>query len=352
MTSFNTKNKTQRILFLDWLRIFAFSSVLSSHFFYLDLSDQLTNPYVSDIVKIALKMILPFMSGGTGVTVFFLVSGYIITHILREQRPLEFVIKRIFRIYPLYIACVLITYAIAGTRPDFAILIPQLLLMGDLFHTPYALTGVEWTLRVEMMFYLIMLTFKLGRGFDKRKHILPWLLVCAVTLANYLSPFPSWTAINNASYSIAFQFLFLGAVIYLFEVKWVNWPFFIGFICLVFYDSYNLTDQYQPHLKNDPYMALAFMIFMLIWLLRNRLKENKSMLFFSNLTFAVYLTHTTIHDIWELVGQKYFHITSKLVFNLSLIALLFLICYLMYRWIEKPFNRLGQVLSIKLSISK
>ena len=154
------KSDNQRIVFLDWLRVFAFSSVLFWHFFYIDLQELLTSPELNGFIRGLLELLMPFMRGSVGVTVFFLVSGYIITHILHEQNPLEFVVKRVFRIYPLYIATVLITYLVAWEKPSFSVLIPQLLLIGDVFHTPYALNGIEWTLRVEMMFYGIIFYFR------------------------------------------------------------------------------------------------------------------------------------------------------------------------------------------------
>ena len=41
-----------------------------------------------------------------------------------------------------------------GVFPDMSVLVPQLLLIGDFFGTPYSLGGVEWTLRVEVLFYV------------------------------------------------------------------------------------------------------------------------------------------------------------------------------------------------------
>jgi len=95
------------------------------------------------------------------VIVFFLTSGYIITHVLQNETTSEFMVKRIFRIYPLYIFAVIVETLLARivdgvALPGIGTLIPRLLLMGDFFGTPLALTGVEWTLRVEVCFYFYM----------------------------------------------------------------------------------------------------------------------------------------------------------------------------------------------------
>lgn len=74
--------------------------------------------------------------------VFFLVSGYVITHVLQTEQSLEFLVKRIFRIFPLYIFAVLFQYSFIYFNNHAAVnlktLILQLLLVGDFFQTPYS----------------------------------------------------------------------------------------------------------------------------------------------------------------------------------------------------------------------
>lgn len=338
---------SQRILFLDYLRIFAFASVLIGHIFYDELFAESSNPLLHDTVKLLLKVVLPFFHAGAGVTVFFLVSGYIIAHILQTEQPTEFVVKRIFRIYPLYVVAVLVTYIIAGVPPDLSVLIPQLLLIGDFFNTPYALAGVEWTLRVEMMFYGIMFILKALSFMNERKRALPWIFLLIIVLANHFAPFPSWNDYTMASYSIAFQFLFLGSVFYLKEKKHVSTGFLVLFAGIVFYHFFHLTRLYAPQLLNDHYAILALLVFVLIWSFRRDLKPNRIVIMLSNLTYAVYLFHITLHDVWDVAVKNYFPAISHKAFDIILICLTFIICYVMVQLIEKPFNRIGHSLASK-----
>ena len=138
----------QRIVFLDFLRIFAFASVLAGHKFYLQSLALLNDESAHGTLRWIMSILVHFIAGGgAGVVVFFLVSGYIITHVLQKERPLDFFIKRIFRIYPLLMAAVLLEalykYIYADVVPDPAILIQHLLLIGDFFGTHYALSLIH-----------------------------------------------------------------------------------------------------------------------------------------------------------------------------------------------------------------
>ena len=137
MVETSGKSKEARIVFLDYLRIFAFSSVLIGHKFLLYFQDIATNGNVHASARLLASCLIPlFSEGGAGVVVFFLVSGYIITHVLQTERTLEFLVKRIFRIYPLYIVAVLLQYrslSAAGHPPDLSVLGAQLSLFGDFF---------------------------------------------------------------------------------------------------------------------------------------------------------------------------------------------------------------------------
>ncbi|WP_287007412.1 acyltransferase family protein [Legionella sp.] len=168
----------KRIIFLDWLRIFSFSSVLIGHKFYPILLDLSNDDSVHESLRFLIKLILPFcFAGGAGVVVFFLVSGYVITHVLQKEQPLEFLVKRIFRIYPLYIFSVLLQYSfLYSVNPaivNLQTIIPQLLLIGDFFQTPYSLNGVEWTLRIEVLFYLFMFAMRYFKIIGQYEYALP-----------------------------------------------------------------------------------------------------------------------------------------------------------------------------------
>jgi peptidoglycan/LPS O-acetylase OafA/YrhL len=152
---------------------------------------------------------LIFLNGGNGVTVFFAVSGFLITYIalrrfgsLEMVRPAVFYRIRLARIAPL----LLLVLAILSTLhllhvdgyaiPPQQVSLPRLLFSALTFHLNWlevkvgwlpANWGVMWSLSIEEMFYLFfppvcLLLRALGRRAN-------WLLYPLLTALIILAPF-------------------------------------------------------------------------------------------------------------------------------------------------------------------
>ena len=103
------KQTRPRIYFenLDALRFFCFLLVFLFHSFYT-LSPEILSDPLYQFVKHRI-----FGNGNLGVNFFFVLSGYLITYLLLEERLLfgridipRFWLRRILRIWPLFFACV------------------------------------------------------------------------------------------------------------------------------------------------------------------------------------------------------------------------------------------------------
>ena len=97
--------------------------------------------------------------GNTGVDLFFVLSGFLITSILietrhRESYYLDFYWKRVLRILPLYAICLLLVLTI---YPKFwgGVLLSALFVVnfGSYFHI--YMVGPFWSLAIEEQFYLV-----------------------------------------------------------------------------------------------------------------------------------------------------------------------------------------------------
>lgn len=140
-------------------------------------------------------------AGWLGVEVFFVISGFIIPYALERSgfSPFKhagtFVLKRIARLDPPYLASIILTLALwyaSSLTPGFRGAAFFLEPVNVLLHLGYlsAIFGypwinpVYWTLAMEFQFYLLMaLTFPIFVHKADRVRVLSTALLCAVSMA-------------------------------------------------------------------------------------------------------------------------------------------------------------------------
>lgn len=202
---------------LDSLRSIAIFLVLLSHFINVNETNMLQS---SPIIGAILTKIGYF--GLTGVTLFFILSGYLITKILIYSKSSKnffssFYIRRMLRIFPLYylvLCCSLILYPYFFPAPHQAevILDEQFKLWlfisnVNFFHPTgwdtesFPNFGHFWTLAVEEHFYLLwpLLIYTLSN----KKLIFTMIFIYFFSIASwflglYISFF-TWTTLTYAS---------------------------------------------------------------------------------------------------------------------------------------------------------
>lgn len=160
-----------RILWLDLLRGAAIIMVLLFHFTVRYPEKYPANAFAGE----------PFFSldfGWIGVHLFFMISGFIIYHTIRNKKgPLDFLTARLSRLMPPYWAAIgvilLLEYAHVAVfnqpnrnaLPDVAY---NVAMVPDIFHKRY-LDGAFWSLFVEVKFYILFAI--LWSVLDMRKRI-------------------------------------------------------------------------------------------------------------------------------------------------------------------------------------
>lgn len=340
------QQKTGRIAFLDFLRIVAFSSVLIGHNFYDQAKSFAANSSIHATPRLLVSWALPLSeAGGAGVVIFFLISGYIISQVLARQSTCKFLFKRIFRIYPLYMAAVLMQviyqWRIASPIP-FSVLGPQLLLIGDFFATPYSLGGVEWTLRIEMIFYVLMALLQSLGLMHNRAKWLPWILSICLWVLALLPPLPISPSWSKGYINLYAPFLVFGIFVDLYERRRVQfiWLAYVGLIVCGQY--FFLIGKYQPSWLNAHFAILALALFLVSWALRNLFIVNSWILFLSSLTYGVYLFHLWT---WRPMGDFLQRVRLPwLPVDLQRLVLLLSLCLLMSYCVERPAIRFAEKL--------
>lgn len=142
--------------------------------------------------------------GGFGVTVFFFLSGFLITHLLiREQATIgrisiaQFYLRRAFRLFPPLVATLLLAYGLhslglVGGTFTVAGLASQVLYVANYFYIFMdGLTAIPsgtivlWSLAVEEQFYIvypIVFAALFGFGASARQVAAIFVVTCAIVL--------------------------------------------------------------------------------------------------------------------------------------------------------------------------
>ncbi|HTA61910.1 MAG TPA: acyltransferase [Bacteroidia bacterium] len=154
---------------LDGLRFLCFLSVFLFHSFYTEYS------YIKDSTVYVFVIKNLFVNGNLGVNFFFVLSGFLITFLLIKEKELQgkinilnFWMRRILRIWPLYFFCVFFGFIIfptikqlfGQTPNESANPIYYLFFINNFDFinkgVPDAsILGVLWSIAIEEQFYLV-----------------------------------------------------------------------------------------------------------------------------------------------------------------------------------------------------
>ena len=154
--------------------------------------------------------------GGLGVTIFFFLSGYLITTLLLDERERsgridigKFYLRRVLRLFPPLLVTLVIAYSLVMLgRLDGGIswagVLAQLLYFANYYglffdpgNTTAAGTGILWSLAVEEHFYMIYPAVLVGLfalSLSKRRIVVVLAVACLAVLAwrMYLAGLPNF----------------------------------------------------------------------------------------------------------------------------------------------------------------
>lgn len=225
---------------------------------------------------------------------------------------------------------------------ELSTILLQMTLLGDFFNIPYALAGVEWTLRVEIIFYLLMFLLSFSKVVKTKGYFLLFIFIFITLLLKYIAPFPS----NNfvGYFTIYFPFLFIGSTLYMYEKQSINLLSLIVFITFIFLGYFYMIEVYQSTWLTSNFAIIGFLVFIFFWLIRNKLyitSINNVVIKSSLLTYSVYLFH---NFLWYYI-EKILSI-FKLDYKIIIFFCLLLWCYIVYKLIEQPMNKIGKKLTL------
>jgi peptidoglycan/LPS O-acetylase OafA/YrhL len=186
-------------------------------------SDSAVIPSLDGLRAISILIVLAshagygsIVPGGLGVTIFFFLSGYLITTLLMEESERsgridigKFYLRRAFRLFPPLVVTLAIAYSLVmlgllDGGVSWGGVCAQLLYFANyygLFYDPgnttAAGTGILWSLAVEEHFYMIypaVMVGLLALGLSKRRIVVVLAMTCFAVLAwrMYLAGLPDF----------------------------------------------------------------------------------------------------------------------------------------------------------------
>ncbi len=307
----------------------------------------------------------------TGVDLFFIISGFVFAPIIYSGKisVTPYLIRRFFRIYPLYFFSLLLYYGFAADDPQkFAFFIDHLFFLQTTSSAEETMffNVVTWTLPIEIEYYLLVpfLTLLIARN----KNTIYIVLLLAIILKAIL--IITATELSNLNLSTILSFhlpaflieFMLGILLFKLYVKYKdkNLPliFHILIIIIAIISLYLLSVLFMSHKEEVTngnffvksyfrfWCAISYAILLFPFLIQFN-KVNSffySICFFmGTISYGVYLFHMLIPKVLNYLD---YNLTGFIGYFTCLI-LTVILALITYYLIENPARIFGRKLSSK-----
>ncbi|XGI81204.1 acyltransferase family protein [Enterobacter hormaechei] len=302
-----------------------------------------------------------FNSGGLGVTLFFILSGFIMVYSgINKTSAIDFSINRFSRIYPAYLFFIILGFVVGGAMSTFHYEDKTINFIRSFFFLPATVndapayidvnsaTGVRWTLNYEMYFYALI---ALSMMF-KRKIIALFVIFGAVLLIIPIStghipvldiqgyPYES-EFLGFLTNPIMYEFL-LGVIIALLYLKFNGWiPTVLSVIFLII--SLFIVVYYCIYLGLNNHGLKSSAIFMSTLFLAvvvNAKWLDKfvpvSLFYLGEISFSIYL----LHNPSMIITKKYIlHEEKGITVFITAILLTLILSIFSYKLFETKCSK-------------
>lgn len=312
--------------------------------------------YVStyDIVAQILRL---YDSGAhLGVLLFFLVSGFIISHVANLESRREFVVKRVFRIAPMLLFGVGLCYAISSVLINFGLpptagfharswadLIRSMFLVDYFVGSPLTLT-VTWSLVAEVFFYSLMIASYVRVARSPVRGTLLLIFAVAFTELAMLAAFGP--GVQASFYLLQTEFIFVGRAVYLFVSGKATLlvAVMVGLVAMLALTALYLLTPYSRSLLFDANsVAYSWIVAIVLFCFTARFVTYcpLPLRFMSNISYSVYMLHIPVGSAVINIVSARLGMSPSMSFWAGFSAVL-VFSFITYNLIEKPFQRLGR----------
>lgn len=314
--------------------------------------------------------------GSIGVDIFFVLSGFLITGILIQERAKQngrlekvknFIIRRSLRIFPLYYGVLIVLTLLHSILPNpvrsywpffFSYLQNFLFIKLDSFIG--GKVGHLWTLAVEEQFYLLWpwLVLFVGQRFLP---LLLWLGIWIGVLCSFL--FPNYFFFGNSLISVhpltCIQAFCIGGYLsYLmyFSIFTASLEKIIKYLAILSLFSYFALKAFYPYILGFDRTLISVFIFWVIYRLSiNKydgvrwLFDNAALIFVGKISYGIYIFHqfapVSLNATLQFLSKRFPEVEflrinkvdHPLLFYFLSFSALITLSYLSFRYYERPF---------------
>ena len=293
----------------------------------------------------------PFNLADAAVDSFFVVSGFLITLSYERCHSLwSFYVRRVFRLYPMYLCMVLIQTAImlallpnglfSEVPSTVRYLATNMLLANFLqYDIGGVLSGLRnpginpslWTLKIEIAFYLIVpLIYAATRRWG-------WMVLALIFAASIIY---SFEMLHLGDVRLArqlpgqLQFFIVGMALSLYGQRLHVHPLLSAVIAIGFFAVWSLVEPIPSGIR--PVIVGAFVFSFALCLPIVRLE--------SDMSYSVYLLHGPLLQTAILIGV----FRDKVWFVAVVLCVVLGLAFVTEHLVERPGNALGRRLSLRL----
>lgn len=304
---------------------------------------------------------------GTGVTMFFVISGFSLFHstvpnVGRENWLRTFYVKRFFRIAPLFYTMLLayigLAYRLAGSKPVMGDLFVNLTFLYNFFpgkHESMAMAG--WPISIEMIFYSIVPMLIL--------FITSWrkalgLMVLVAALSSYSMNFFSDAALYPKSYAymhVMTQSIAIVVGIFLYHIfknnnvnSALSGYVWLAVAALGFWMFHHGGSSYA-FIRDNKVFLLSLICAALVLsqlYLPMRLITNKPMVNLGELSYSIYLLHpwviVVLRPVYRTISNSLSPLPSYLACYLLTVITVLPMALITYNFVEIKGMALGRKL--------
>lgn len=364
-----TKNTPVFFPNLDGLRYIACMAVFVQHAFSLELEPYFPHSYLLN--KLANFI---FWGGATGVSFFFVLSGFLITYLLLKEEQnngkidvAAFYVRRSLRIWPLFYALVLYSFLVFyGPGAGFNNLSPEkwkYLYFASNFACMQPMgcmhpVNITWSVSIEEQFYLVwpLLFFFIPR------RLYAWVCPSVMLISIYfrMSHISEAEWLYFHTFSMMYDLALGGFCAYAalhrpaFSRFFANNPAYLrialylaGLAILIFGRS--IWPSEQAYIIGQRLLNTAFFAYVIMdqnyshytwWKMSNM----RFMSRWGKYTYGLYLLHPVLYGYVDLWLRPYTegmpHVWEVILIGLLAAVFIHLCCYLSYHFFEMPFLKL------------